>query len=307
MRILKIFTWLVFVLSLAAFLWYNQRYYLTRDTMGPAITVDGDEIRISVNDGELKMLEGVTAWDAKDGDVTDSLGIENMSEFIEGTTREISIVAFDQDDHVERATRRITYTDYTPVRYSLDAPLRFSTSQYVIDILSQVHAVDCLDGDISSLINFSQNSTINVDIPGEYRTVLEVKNSAGDIGSLPVTITIYDYSVESLAPAITLSEYLVYTRVGQEIDPMQYIVSMFWRGTEYAATEERGTFRVSTEKMSGSELKEFRKQDPAVNLELFTVTDYVNYQLPGVYEIRYNLEDDDGNRGEVALIVVVEE
>jgi hypothetical protein len=40
---------------------------------------------------------------------------------------------------------------------------------------------------------------------------------------------------------------------------------------------------------------------------LFKITDLVNYQIPGVYEIQYVLDDLDSNRGRVSLIVVVEE
>lgn len=296
----------VLLASIGVFGWYGWRYYVHMDTLGPSISIGEENINVSVKDDEKALLAGVTAYDAKDGDVTASLGIESISEFINGTvTREIHIVAFDHDGHVTRANRQITYTDYTPARFSLDAPLRFARSSYAIDILGQVHAQDCLDGDVSMQINFAQNSTINVDTAGEYPTQLEVTNTAGDTQVLPVNITIYDYMTENAAPKIELTDYLVYTHTGQTLEPLSYIEKMVYRGTDYPPTDGRGTFRVDTENMDQWELKEFRKQDPEVNYGYFEVDDKVNYDIPGTYEIRYYIEDGDENRGTTTLVVVV--
>ena len=297
---------LLLIASIGAFSWYSWNYYKNLDTLGPSITIEEENINVSVLDDEKALLKGVTAYDAKDGDVTDSLGIESISEFTMGTTtREIHIVAFDHDGHVSKASRFITYTDYTPTRFSLDAPLRFARSSYAIDILGRVHAEDCLDGDVSMQINFAQNSTINVDTVGEYPTQLEVTNTAGDTQALPVNITIYDTMVENAAPKIQLNSYLVYTHTKVPVDPLQYIDKMVYRGTEYPPTEERGTFRVDTEGWDRWSLEEFRKEDPAVNYDWFEIDDQVNYEVPGTYEIRYYIEDADENRGTTTLVVVV--
>ena len=298
---------LLLLASIGAFGWYSWNYYQNLDTLGPAITIEGDNIEVSVNDDEKALLAGVTAYDAKDGDVTDSLGIESLSEFTQGTTtRKIHIVAFDSSGHVSKATRQITYTDYTPARFSLDAPLRFARSSYAIDILGQVHAEDCLDGDVSMQINFAQNSTINVDTVGQYQTQLEVTNSAGDTQALPVNITIYDSLVENAAPKIILSSYLVYTRTKVRLEPADFIDKIVYKGTEYLPTTERGTFRVDTEGWDRWSLEAFRKEEPTVNYDWFEIEDLVDYDTPGTYEIHYNIEDADGNRGTTTLIVVVD-
>ncbi|MFQ7768823.1 MAG: hypothetical protein ACLRIL_11475 [Fusicatenibacter saccharivorans] len=54
-----------------------------------------------------ELLSGVTAYDAKDGDVTDSLAVEHISNFIEKGRRKISIVAFDSDNNVTHAEREM--------------------------------------------------------------------------------------------------------------------------------------------------------------------------------------------------------
>ncbi|MBQ9064272.1 MAG: hypothetical protein IJ123_02375 [Blautia sp.] len=304
------FRWLILLLliaSIGAFGYYSRHYYQNLDTLGPSITIEEENIEVSVNDTEKDLLAGITAYDAKDGDVTASLGIESMSEFTEGTTRNVNVVAFDTDGHVAKATRQITYTDYKPAVFSLDAPFRFPRSMGVVDILSRVHATDCLDGDVSMQINFAQNSTINVDTVGNYPTELEVTNSAGDTHVLPVNITVYDSTVENAAPKITLTDYLVYTRTGWVLSPLDYIEKMVYKGTEYLPTTDRGTFRVDTEGWSSYALKEFRKEDPAVSYDWFEVEDNVDYNTPGTYEIHYYIEDADENRGTTTLMVIVED
>ncbi len=300
-----------FIISAAVFINYNFHYYTTRDTMPPEITLGSEDIRISVKDDEEKILAGCTAWDAVDGDVTGSLGVENLSDFTEVPVREASIVAFDEAGHVARTSRRVTYTDYKPIEFSLDEPLRFPITYGVPDILSRVHATDCLDGDISSLIAFDDESQINVTSPGTYLTRLLVTNSAGDTGELPVKVYIYDWSEIGGAPNIILTDYLIYVRKGSsEIDPLKYIDHVEYRSAEYALTEERGTFAINTEGWDNSSIKALNKEakeNPSVNTEKFEITDGVNYDIPGVYEITYELEDLDHNRGTVPLVVVVRE
>ena len=136
---------------------------------------------------------------------------------------------------------------------------------------------------------------------------MEVTNSAGDTFSLPLTVTIYDSLVYSSSPRIQLTSYLVYTKTGEPIEPLDYLDGITYHGTEYRLTEEEGTFRVDTSEMTRDELTAFREKEPAVNISLFEIVDMTNYNYPGVYEIQKSLGDGEGNRGRTILTVVVEE
>ena len=307
MRIEKILCTLVLLAALALFARYEYRAFQANDTVGPNIEMDATQIEVSVNDLKATLLLGMTATDAEDGDVTDSLVVENISEFIEENTRTVSYAAFDKNNNVTKTSRRMVYTDYVPAVFSLTKAMSFSVGTSQQTILNAVRVRDCIDGDISDNINFSSSSVINVDTAGDYKVTMVVTNSAGDTFSIPLTVTIYDSSVYNAAPKIKLKSYLVYTKVGEPIDPVDYIDSMTYRNTKYPATEDRGTFRVDTSDMTKSELKAFKAEDPAVNIELFEILDMTNYNYPGVYEIQYTLDDVDGNRGRVLLTVVVEE
>lgn len=311
MKKIKWLSFAVLLFSIAAFGAFQWKKIKNRDTLGPVISMSEEQIYVSVKDKETALLQGMTALDAKDGDVTDSLAVESISGFVEENKRYVSYAAFDSDNHVTKASRKLVYTDYEPTRFSLEDSLRFPATSYgSLDLLSIVRAQDCLDGDISDRVNFSTDSSVYVYYTGDYEVTLEVTNSAGDTAQLPVTITIYDSAKENMAPHIALTDYLVYTKKGRSLEPLDYLDTVTYRGTEYEVTQERGTFDVDTSEMSRDELKAFQeeqKESPSVCRDKFMIQDHTDYQTPGVYEIQYTLMDEDENTGEVNLIVVVEE
>ena len=201
----------------------------------------------------------------------------------------------------------MTYTDYVSPHFSLSAPLRFPATSSSVNYLNNISAWDCLDGDISSQITFTAGSVINTDTVSDYKMTHEVTNSAGDNVQLPVTFSVYDSMLANASPEIDLSDYLVYTGIGQKLEPIDYVTKVIYHNTEYEMTDDEGTFAVNTEDWSRWAKKEFEEREPAVNRGKIQINDMVNYQVPGTYEIIYELTDLEGNTGTVTLIVVVEE
>ena len=308
MKRLNILCSIILVATFIFFGLYNYNLYSNSDKKGPVIKMDNDVIEVSVKDDRSVLLQGIYAIDEKDGDVTDSIGIESITEFIdvENATRQVNYVAFDEDSHVSKASRRLVYTDYKPIHYSLTAPLRFPEQSSNVNIMGIIHAEDCLDGDISNQIGFSEDSRIQVDIASEYKVTLCVTNSAGDTEELPVTVRIFDKSAESSLPQITLTDYLIYIKNGEQIDPYRYIESVTFNGVEYLTTEGEGTFAIDTTEMTKEEKAQYKEAEPEVSLSRFKVIDSVDYNQPGVYEIQYSIDTLDGERGTVYMIVVVE-
>ena len=308
MRILNIVCSLILILTLGLFGAYNYRLYKNSDKEGPVISIEDETIEVSVQDDYDTLLEGVTAYDERDGDVTYTIGIESISGFIdeECTTRQINYVAFDRNSHVAKASRRMVYSDYIPIHFALTEPLKFPEQSSNVNILGILRARDCLDGDISRQIVFSEDSTVQIDKEGTYDVVLCVTNSAGDTEELPVTIRVYEKSKESALPQIELRKYLVYTKVGEKIDPYAYLRDVIYSGVEYVVTNGEGTFAIDTSDWTPEEKKAFLKLDPAVDINRFNITDSVDYNTPGSYEIKYTIDTLNGERGYVYLVVVVE-
>lgn len=307
MKRMKLLSFLILLISIGVFVKNAFREYQETDIEGPVIHIDGEVLEVSINDSEDSFLKGVTAEDKRDGDVTDSIVVESVSEFTEENTRIVNYAAFDSSNHVTKSFRRIKYTDYTPIRLSLDAPLRFAMTSNNINVLEGFTALDCLDGDISEKITMSSDSSIMLDMASEYPVTVQVTNSVGDTEYLPVTVTVYDQAVENSAPKFTLTECLIYTSPGVPIDPYEYVESVTVRGTSYELTSGGGTYGVDTDDMDAEERKAFQEQDPAISHDYIEVINDVDYTTPGVYEVKYTMRDEEDNTGSIYLIVVVEE
>ncbi len=69
---------------------------------------DGD-VTYEEGSDTASLLEGVTATDEKDGDVTDSLMIENIFPNDDHTSASVVYAAKDSHNNVSKATRRVNY------------------------------------------------------------------------------------------------------------------------------------------------------------------------------------------------------
>lgn len=306
MKLANIICSIILAVSVMAFAGFYIHQKITADVDGPVIEMDNEEIEVSIEDDETVLLRGITATDATDGNVTDSLVIESISGFDEDMKRTVRIAAFDKDNHVTKTTRVITYSDYTPIRYSIRAALKYPCLQGDINILGRVYAKDCLDGDISKNIMFSEGSMVNTDKTGDYDVVLTVTNSAGDTEELPLVVTIYDDAKQSYAPVIVLSKYLIYIKQGEKLEPADYIAGIEYRGANYEITDGEGTFGIDTGNMTQEQKEALSSQNPSVSKSLFRITDNVDYNKSGSYTIQYEIDDSEGFHDSVMLTVIVE-
>ena len=178
----------------------NQIRRKTDQTI-PKISMDQDEIQVSVKDPEKVWKKGITAYDEKDGDITDSLVIESVSTFLEKGRRLVSYAAFDRDGHVAKASRQLIYTDYHSPKISCAKPFSFPVGTQ--NILDSVYATDCIDGDISNKVEITGDSVFFLNIAGEYEIWLQVTNSCGDMVTVPVTLEMVDYRQQTEGTNLT--------------------------------------------------------------------------------------------------------
>lgn len=227
------------------------RFLSVRSTSGaaPVISFEYDVLEVTTKATDDELLLGVTAEDAEDGDVTDSLLVEASTHFVSDRTVEVTYAAFDSQGHVTKAKRSVRYVDYTPPRFRLSGPLIFSEAG-ISDILNYVGAHDCIDGDISSHVKAaSLESGTLLSTPGVHELEFRVTNSTGDTAYLKTSAEVVSGFSSSMQ--IPLTEYLVYLPVGSEFDPRAYLTE------EYAG--ERG----------------------------LEITNEVNTEVPGVYDVHY--------------------
>lgn len=213
--------WLtVVVLITAFFVVYRINEIRKTDSSGPVISCEEEKLLISIKDGDDVLLQGLTASDRKDGDVTDTILVEKLSNFLSEGTRTVTYAAFDSDNHIAKTERAISYTDYRSPQFELSGSLRFRAGE-TVNIDTIVTANDCLDGDISNKVKILLDDSINNRVPGFYKIRYEVSNSAGDTVILPVEVEIYEASANEVE--LKLSQYLVYYE-GKNIDYKDYLL-----------------------------------------------------------------------------------
>lgn len=256
-----------------AVFWYQK--WQNADSVRPEIVCDTPEIEVGVNVTEEQLLEGVTAWDNRDGDLTDKILIASYSKFVDKGVRNIKLVVFDSHYNVAQMTRTVRYTDYVSPRFYLKKPLQFRANS-TINLYDCIGATDCLDGDISDKIKVVYNDagTSNSN-PGEYEVGFQVSNSAGDVSYLTANVEIYEGSYYK--PEILLSRYLLYVKQGAEFKPERYI--------------EKTESALETEELT------------AADVQIYST---VNTSVPGNYEVRYSIVSENGYEGTSRLIVIVE-
>ena len=257
----------------------------------PSIEIAEELVEVSVADGEEALLKGVTASDAEDGDLTDKVIVETVSRFTPDQHRVVTYAVVDSDKMVAHAQRELVYTDYAPIRFSMDKPLSFETDD--TDLAGAVHARDCLDGDISGSIRMTSEEGIDTENPGMYSAELKVTNSAGDTAVLPVTVEIYDANAADRGQ-IALSDYIVYIPRGTKIDPASYLKSVRIRGSEYLFTKGEGTYGA-----------EEAGQANTIGYKYVSIENNVNPDVAGNYEIHYAMSGDSKVTGTAVLYVIV--
>lgn len=81
------------------------------DSKGPRITVEQRSITYVNGDDKTSLLDGVSAYDAVDGDVTVSLIVKDITVLNSGDTAKVTYAARDNNNNISEAYRIVTYVD----------------------------------------------------------------------------------------------------------------------------------------------------------------------------------------------------
>ena len=243
----------------------------------PSFTSTKDKITVPCDYSASDLLEGLTASDAEDGDLTEKILVGNFSGFISRGTADLEYVVFDSDGNHETCTREITFDGYKPPQIGFNRPCVFYANAVADGVLRQyISAYDVLDGDISKFVKVTDTDA-NFKVPGDYTFTAQVENSFGDTVRMEFPVHILDPADKGLA--ISLGAFVVYVDKGGGFDPEDYLLGV---------TEGGG--------------------GPTVPPESYTMTidSDVNLSKDGMYEVHYSAVSEDGKlTGNTWLIVVV--
>ncbi len=270
MRILRIIIVVLFLITTALFSMYYVNEKLTEDNTMPVISIEGELIEVSFETTREELLQGVTAYDEKDKDITDKIIVESVSRFIDEGVCKVTYAVCDNDNNVANATRKIKYKNYESPKFSLTQGLCFSIYE-TIDIAEAIRAVDCIDGDITKNIIITSED-FSSSTAGVFELEVSVANSKGDTSIINLPLVVEDRSV--MAPKIELSQYLIYTKPGEEIDFQQYLV----KAQDRLEKDITNDVRIETN---------------------------ANLNAPGTYSVHYYVTDSNGVSGHTILNVIV--
>ena len=273
MRIVRTVVVVITILSFALFGVTEVIRLVNRDTSLPEITSDREDLEIPCDYTEEQLLEGLTASDEDDGDLTSQIIAGSFSRFIDKGVSNITYVVFDSFDQPATLTREVRFTDYHSPRFTLTEPLVFAEEEgSYTEAMKRIGAQDMLDGDLKDWITQTETD-LNYQRAGSYTMTVEVSNSFGDTST--VGLPVHVVSAERRTMDIELSTSIVYISTGGSIDPDSYVQ----RVTDAQGNEaDAGRVNVSSN---------------------------VDTQTPGVYEIHYEVSDG-GSAGETWLTVIVE-
>ena len=249
---------------------------------GPIINSSLDPLTVSCDFTREDLLKGLTAYDAEDGYITDSIIPGSFSLFKEKGVSEIDYYVYDSDNNCGRIKRNVVFFDYSSPKIALSSPLVFYTkvaSNRVV--MNSLYGIDCLDGDVKHIkVN---SSTIDYATAGTYTISVSLINSFGDTATydLPVHIITREYS----GLEIRLTENLIYIKTGTEFNPEDFVKEVELSRTEKLMPQKDWGIKIKSD---------------------------VDTSTPGVYEVRYRIrKENNADYGSVSgttwLTVIVED
>lgn len=272
MRVFRFVTVLVFVLVAGVYGWLHFYNRAVTDYTNPQISFETDVLEVSVTAGQEELLRDVRAWDEKDGDLTNRVIVEKISNFVEKGLSNITYAVVDNDRHTIKASRRIHYTDYRSPRFTFSQPMRFDVGSN-FNILKILGAADMIDGDVTNRIKLTGSDLVTTSL-GVYQMQAQVTNSKGDVSYLRFNVTITPSSRGQLA--ITLKDYLIYIERGALLSPESLVEEVSINGVPVEG----------------------------YNLEMESA---LNPAVPGQYTVNFKATSQQGQSGETELIVIVED
>lgn len=282
MHIIRFGTAVLFCIVTVLFIMVWTDVQAEKDDTYPVITFPDEILDVSLHPEDEELLVGVQAYDEKDGNLTDSVMVESISNFLEPGICNVTYAVVDSNHHVTTAARKIRYTEYVPPQFTLNNDLLFSLTE-AINLTGRLGAVDVIDGNISDRVRISTNDTIVAGREGVYQLSMQASNSNGDV--IYLNLPLYIEGIVPYAPEIYLHKYIVYTKVGEMVPLKAYID---WAGYER-------NISYSAEPVV---------TDLTENVVYETTLDI---NTPGVYQADYYVKDEEGREGHSILIIVVEE
>lgn len=252
----------------------------TMDRVAPEIQIPEAQAEYHIGDTKEVLLKDVTAVDDKDGDVTDSLVVENVFTDEEKGVATVVYVAKDSSNNVAKVTRYMTYTAETQTEEQTEQETEKQTAAPQAKPKKETE---------------QESETVAV-LPGETETqqtedvasvseimygMQESETQAADVQPVVEEEDLDAYyegifaELSSEVPHLRLTNRKIVIKVGDSFDPLLYVQSI--------------------------------TDDYDNKYELWrqiNVDGEVNTKIPGIYQLIYTATDSSGNVSNRAMLLV---
>lgn len=300
---------------------YAYLFVLSDDTTAPVISVETEILEVSVYATEEELLQGVTAKDDVDGDISARLMVEGTSQLMEDNSVIATYAAVDTSGNVAKVQRTLKYTDYKPPVFGLTDSLVLRSGSS-LDVLTLVSANDLLDGDISRRVKGTMlSSTGSLSYTGIHDVEFRVTNSLGDTQKIILPVEVVANNVYNATVDLG-DEYLIRIRRGAVFKPETFLEKLIVGTTEYSLKNQNPPIenltREQIQALGDDRDLEVRtyinnyvdpedNEDPFVGIVNVDIDNDVISTIPGIYSVTYTVNYEDRYVGYARLNVVVEE
>lgn len=238
------------------------------DSKGPKITVEQRSITYVNGDDKTSLLDGVSAYDANDGDVTLSLMVKDITVLNSGDTAKVTYAARDKHNNISEAYRIVTYVD---------------SSEYFSEPDDEAMFQEIAEGEATPE-NTEAENTEELSEPVDEATDEAIEEATGEPDAeeaneepaaeekpqdnKPQANSNDTKKADDKSPKITLKQKSVNINVGQTFNPSDYIKS-----------------------------KE--------NASSISIDGAINVMAPGTYPLTFKVTGPDGKTASETLTVVV--
>lgn len=170
----------------------------------PTITANDKTVNIGSN---LNLLEGVSASDAEDGDLTDKIQVSENIDINNAGTYDVTYSVTDKDNNTVTKTIKLTVISNKPTIEANNITILMGDE---FNPLNGVKATDIEDGDITKKVTVT-NNTVDINTAGIYSITYSVTDSHNNTVNKTV-------NVEVLEKELELKESIFYLDYIKEID-----------------------------------------------------------------------------------------
>lgn len=277
MKKLKIIFGLLIIMIIIGYWYFKQLKVNNSDKQPPTINYN-DNLITTVNASNEELLKGVSAYDEVDGDVSNSLIIENISKISDDHKVNITYAAYDKSNNVAKMTRIVEYQDYQLPHFKLNKPLIF-TSLKNTNLLNAIEAFDVNGSDISNKIRmqYQQNpyeiETTNI----TYPIIFTVSDKLAGTKEITLNVDLIANAKDYNNVEVVLKDYLIYVKKGTEINLTSYLDKII-----------------------------YQDEEQKINYKNLEITNTFDTTKEGVYDVYFNYTLKDNLSGYSKLVVVVE-